>query len=125
MRRRVSLYLLAEQELNEAGFYPDRGRRGSRPSMRGSVASVIGTGRHRGLPAVLRSGAGRSALRIIIPRKNFDFLLQDRSRPYGQKSFRLSSIRVTGPSLASSTDIMARNSPVATVSPVLRLAETK
>jgi len=35
-----------------------------------SVASVIGPGRHRGLPAVLCSGAGRSALRIVIPRKN-------------------------------------------------------
>ncbi len=35
------------------------------------MASVIGPGRHRGLPAVLRSGAGRSALRIVIPRKNW------------------------------------------------------
>ena len=35
------------------------------------MASIIGPGRHRGLPAVLRSGAGRSALRIVIPRKNW------------------------------------------------------
>ena len=35
------------------------------------MASIIGPGRHRGLPAVLRSGAGRSALRIVIPRNNW------------------------------------------------------